>query len=234
MIETTRHRDYFNPREYDDLSITIIGAGATGSRVFEALVNLGLTNISVYDFDNVEEHNLANQIYMSHHTGDLKVKGLSDWQYDKNGGEVKNSNFYDKKVEGNMKNEMGNVVFLLTDTMASRREIWKHSLWLNPNVKIVYETRMALTHGDIYRFNPAVAFENRKWNDSLIDDDQAETSACGTALSIHTTASIIANLAVNNMVHWLKGEPVAHHTGIYLHPLTITEEEWKNESQSVA
>lgn len=229
MIDTSRHRNYFNPRDFDTKSITIIGAGATGSRVFEALVNLGLHNIQVYDFDEVEPHNLANQIYQYSDIGNPKVVGLENWHHEKTTDMPHPAGmaFNNKKVEGNMKSDMGNVVFLLTDTMESRREIWKHSLWLNPSVETVIETRMALTHGDIYQFNPNVASENRLWNESLIEDDEAEMSACGTALSVHSTACIIANLAVNSMMHWMLGEPVANHSSIYLHPLMINTTEWR-------
>ena len=53
-INISRHKDYFDAMSQKLQPITIIGAGATGSRVFEALVNLGMTNIAVFDDDKIE------------------------------------------------------------------------------------------------------------------------------------------------------------------------------------
>ena len=56
-IVTTRHDSIFNARRA--LPVTIVGAGATGSRVFASLVELGCSQIQVIDFDKnklEEEH----------------------------------------------------------------------------------------------------------------------------------------------------------------------------------
>jgi len=147
-MDTSRHRSYFDPRKHNK-SIVIIGAGAVGSRVFEALINLGLRDITVYDSDIVESHNLANQIYTQEDMYESKVSGLDRWLRRKvdeheNGVHPK-TNFIRKRIEGDMRHQMKRIVFLLTDTMESRREIAKNSLRLNPRVELVIETRMALS-----------------------------------------------------------------------------------------
>ena len=57
-----KSQDYFNP-----LNVTerchIIGCGSVGSTIAELLARLGLTKISLYDFDTVSPHNLANQMF---------------------------------------------------------------------------------------------------------------------------------------------------------------------------
>ena len=59
-INIMRHESVFNPADYP-YPVHIIGAGATGSRVFAAITELGMKHVHVYDPDVVEDHNLANQ-----------------------------------------------------------------------------------------------------------------------------------------------------------------------------
>ena len=76
QLSIVRHEPIFDPNQFDYLPIHIVGAGATGSRVFMALVELGINNITVWDFDTVEAHNLANQAFTHQHIGQPKVQAL--------------------------------------------------------------------------------------------------------------------------------------------------------------
>ena len=228
-INTARHKDYFDPFKHRITPITIIGAGATGSRVFEALINLGLTDITVYDPDVIESHNLANQLYINDEVGIAKVSGLFNWEELNTGVARDRKYFQQKRVEGNMKSEVKGIVFLLTDTMSSRKEIWENSLRFNSQVSLVIETRMSLTHGNVMMFNPQDAKESKQWVDTLIDDDAPTTdvSLCGTALTIGTTACIIANLAVNQMIHHMRGDDPDPVIEVFLEPLFINTSRWE-------
>lgn len=231
-MDTSRHRSYFDPIKLG-VPVTIIGAGATGSRVFEALVNLGLKDITIFDYDIVEEHNLANQVFNQSDVGVSKVLSLEYFAALKLIGSHTEQLpdtmiFEDKKVEGNMKSEMKGIVFLLTDTMSSRKEIGDNSLKLNNNVLAVIETRMAISHGNIYCFDPKNPAEYNKWVATLIDDKDAEMSACGTSLTIGTTANMIANLAVNHMISYLINPEVLPDpiTDIFFNPLMLNTRAW--------
>ncbi len=231
-MDTSRHRSYFDPSKHNK-SIVIIGAGAVGSRVFEALINLGLRDITVYDSDIVESHNLANQIYTQKDVYESKVSGLDRWLRRKVGEPVDGVhptiNFIRQYVEGDMRNAMQSIVFLLTDTMASRREIATNCLHLNSRTELVVETRMAISHGNVNLFNPNSTRIYKLWCDSLISDDVGEASMCGTSLSIGTTASIIANLAVNMMINYLIIEDrrcVDYRADIMLNPVGIYTFNW--------
>lgn len=231
-MDYSRHNSWFQAMEFPH-PITIIGAGATGSRVFEALINLGLRNITVYDFDKVEEHNLANQIFDSGDIGETKVRALNNWHYVKTGErEIASLKYNNTKVIGNMRKDIQGIVFLLTDTMESRKEILDNSLKYNAKVPLVIETRMALTHGNIYCFNPNNVNQTRQWENTLIPDETAEVSACGTALSVGTTANIIANLAVNQMIQYhLHPDAMDDVINIFLQPLITDTTTWKRMAQ---
>jgi molybdopterin/thiamine biosynthesis adenylyltransferase len=194
QISTIRHQSIFDPIKYGKLPISIIGVGATGSRVFASLVELGCTNINLFDFDKVESHNLANQLYIYDDIGSLKVVACADWYKQKTSYDAPDTMRFTADRVPNEHTAPTGYVFLLTDTMASRREIAEACFRNNGAVLHVFETRMASSYGNVFNFNPA--FDLDKWLATLTNDDEAEVSPCGTSISVGPTASIIANLAV--------------------------------------
>lgn len=214
-INIMRHESVFNPSEHP-YPIHIIGAGATGSRVFAALVELGMVNIHVYDPDVVEDHNLANQIYMVRDIGKPKVHGCAEFALAKLGSPHESMMFHERTVTETFiraGNVQGGIVFLLTDTMASRREIVNTlaSRCFGTTEQqitapiLIIETRMASTHGAVLSLNPFDKNAHKRWLSTLVDDsntDAIELSPCGTSLSVGTTASLIANYAVWQMMQF--------------------------------
>lgn len=221
-LSTIRHASVFDPTK-NNVPVTIIGAGATGSRIWLALVELGLTNITVYDFDHVEAHNLANQIYLQEHIGMPKVEALADYYLKKTGRNPPDTmRFINQKVEPDQEAELAGILFLLTDTMKSRREILKHQIIGNSNIFNVIETRMASSYGNVFQFNPFDQDEVTAWENSLIDDDDAEVSLCGSSISVGTTASVIANIAVWQFMLFLTQQDVIDkQVNIFLKPLCV-------------
>ena len=72
-MDLTKHFEFFNPETCKE-KLHIIGCGAIGSTIAENLVRLGLTNIVLYDFDFVEDKNIANQLYRKIDLGKPKVE----------------------------------------------------------------------------------------------------------------------------------------------------------------
>jgi tRNA A37 threonylcarbamoyladenosine dehydratase len=58
-----RQLDIADPSQFKDKPVTVIGAGGIGAAMVVALAKTGFENITVYDFDTVEEHNLPNQLF---------------------------------------------------------------------------------------------------------------------------------------------------------------------------
>ncbi|MGH1373595.1 MAG: ThiF family adenylyltransferase [Cellvibrionaceae bacterium] len=224
-LVVTRHQSIFNPLEHP-VPIHIIGVGATGSRIGMALIELGMTNITFHDFDIVEPHNLANQAFAHEHIGVHKVDAMAALYCSKTGTkEPPKQMVFSQQPVPNPEIPLEGVVFLLTDTMESRREIYEKCLKGNPNVLHVIETRMAATHGNVFQFNPNHALKAAAWVNTLIDDDDAETSACGASISVGTTASVIANFAVWQMMHYLADQhAMSEVTNVYLKPFIVTTE----------
>lgn len=230
MISTIRHAEIFNPAE-NNQRITIVGAGAVGSRIFATLVELGLTNITVYDFDVVESHNLANQIYSYADIGKNKVDALAEWAQRKLGSLPIDMTFIHQKVDKTV--TLKGSVFLLVDSMDERRKLFHECIKGNTNIYRVIDCRMAASHGDVMVFD---AFgQGAQWLNTLISDDEAETSGCGSPFSVSPTANIISNLAVWQFIN-AKTNPQAldHKTLIYTAPLMAVTSNWSNTHESAA
>lgn len=194
-ISLRRHQSIFDPSNYQH-EIHIIGVGATGSRAYAALVELGCINVHCYDPDIVEDHNLANQLYTAHDVGEHKTASCAKWYEYKTGRPPPKQMRFHPVALPHEKLLLSGFVFLLTDTMASRREIYETCIEKNPMIEGVIETRMASSHGNVLTFDPRESEQAQAWLDTLIDDGDAEVSPCGGSISVGTTASIIANIAV--------------------------------------
>ena len=218
MIDTLRHREFFDASKYNSTT-SIVGAGAVGSRVFASLIELGFTKIKVYDFDVVERHNVANQIYGEVQCGMSKVAALQEWAQHKAPGLPRTHlDFRSEKVVPGT--ALRGTVFLLVDSMKERRRIYEGCIQDNIDVPRVIEVRMAASHGEVYTFNPHT--QGNAWLNTLIDDDKAEVSGCGSPFSVAPTAAILANLAVWQYM-LAKSDPAAvdEIVRVFLHPLTI-------------
>jgi len=182
-----------------------------------------MTDITIYDFDVIEPHNLANQAYLHHQIGMLKVDALKELYTLKTGAPAPDSlAFINQRVGDEYTPQLSGVVFLLTDTMASRREIWEKCI-VGSQTFLMIETRMASSYGDVKVVNPFDAEQSTQWLNSLTSDDDAEVSLCGTSISVGPTASIIANLAVWQMIHGLTNEEAVDKSiNIHLKPLMLT------------
>jgi molybdopterin-synthase adenylyltransferase len=62
-------------------AITVCGAGAIGANLVENLARAGYGNLTVIDFDRIEEHNLSTQPYYKSDIGGFKAKVLSNALY---------------------------------------------------------------------------------------------------------------------------------------------------------
>ncbi|MCX6666290.1 MAG: hypothetical protein NT038_09615 [Euryarchaeota archaeon] len=91
-------------------------------------------------------------------------------------------------------------VFILTDTMKSRKEIFEKHLRFPFDTDLLIETRMGLREGRIYSFNPNKGDHIEEWKKTLYDDNVAEASACGGSQSIVSTVGFLSSLAVGRVI----------------------------------
>ena len=218
MISTLRHQEIFNPRD-NNTRVTVIGAGAVGSRVVASLIELGITNIHVYDPDYVEAHNLANQLYAYEDIGRSKVAALLNWVLAKLG--FYPTEFVIHAREVTAETPIMGTVFLLVDSLEVRKQLVS-SFHGNTSIARVIDVRMAAAHGSVFCFSPHTQLQ--EYLGTLGSDEDAEVSACGSPYSVGPTANILANMAVWQYIN-VKTNPAAveERINIFLRPLiTIT------------
>ncbi len=211
-MDYVRQLQLLNPQQIGKKSVTLVGAGATGSYVALALAQLGWGNspggqgvLRVFDGDIVEEHNLCNQIYEPSHIGKPKVEALKEIILRKCGFEI---DAHNEMVDNNTDQKLiqSNYVFILTDTMSSRKEIFEKFLQFSFKTDLVIETRMSLRDGRVYAFNPNSIDQKEEWMGTLYSDDEAEVSRCGASASIITTVMYVASLASQRVVQHFNRE----------------------------
>lgn len=202
----SRQHEIFDATQFKE-QVHIIGCGATGSAVALNLAKMGIENIHIYDFDTVEEHNLPNQQFGLKDIGEYKAKALQANIMAQTGIYV---NAHTEKVTG--KEKFKGIVFLLVDSMKARNEIFHKAIKYKPHIKMMIETRMALRGGSISVINPQDLRQCKQFEETLFSDEQAEVSACGHSVSIITSANIIANYAVVQVIKQFNGiEPFGNY-----------------------
>ncbi len=196
-IDPLRHLSVFNPDVFGKLRVDVIGCGATGSQIAMQLAKLGVENLHLHDFDVVESHNLANQLFGLEDVGKKKTKALAE-RITRDTGLV--PVLHEQAVTG--RTVLGNVVFLLTDTMASRKEIWEGAIRYKMHVERMIETRMGKSEGRVYSISPVASNEIRFWEDTLYADDVAQESLCGARTSVGATACLVTAYAIWAFLRW--------------------------------
>ena len=129
--------EFFHPEDCNG-RIHIIGCGAIGSHVAEQLVRYGLTKITLYDFDIVEAHNIANQMFTQEDLGKTKVQAVADYLVKINPDVASDIKLVDKGYTGQ---KLSGYVFLCVDNIDLRREI-AESCKGNTFVKGMFDFRM--------------------------------------------------------------------------------------------
>lgn len=202
----SRQANILNPEEFNR-PIHIIGAGATGSWVAFTLAKMGLNNITVYDFDEVGMHNLPNQMFGLNDIDKNKALSIRNIIRRFTGFNIKART---QKVEGGQ--PLQGIVFMLTDTMKSRKDIYNMSIKNNPNIDLLIETRMDLRGGRIYAIDPKNRYMCKQYEETFYSDDEAEVSACGISQTVLPTALAITSHAIWKLLNYINGEPFSHET----------------------
>jgi molybdopterin/thiamine biosynthesis adenylyltransferase len=195
VLDTRRHLELFDADTFNT-PITVIGSGATASWLVTMLVRLGVSNVTVWDFDNVEAHNVPNQAFGIHQIGKSKVEALHENILRDTGLEIKikNERFTNQRLQG--------IVFCMIDTMSGRKEIWENSVKMKSAVKLFIEPRMGLSEGRIYNVIPTDLNQIKRYEDCWYSDDEAETSSCGTSMTVVTTATAVASVCCRQLINF--------------------------------
>lgn len=207
--------------------INIIGCGALGSWIVFILLKMGFSNIHVYDFDTIEEHNIPNQLFKESQIGELKVKALDLIYKDffNEEPDEERVSVYAKKVdEDNC--QFGGVTLCCVDTMAGRKELFE-SMFKYGNAKLWIEGRIGLYGAYIYTLTEKEKIQLDNYEETLYNDSEAEVSSCGVSQTALPSAINCASIMVMQLIEHFNGSSPLNKIEYSIPWLTNMVSEWK-------
>ena len=197
MVNNNRHVTVFDYSQYNGMGVSdiaVIGCGAVGSRVAMELVRLGIPSFTVYDMDEVSEYNIANQCFSPAQIGENKAIAI------KKAAELFGCNITAITNPVDENTYPHSLVFLCVDSMEVRHIVMRKWL-INPNCKLIIETRMGSDEGRIYSISNNLQYKTWVANSSY-KTEEAEESVCGHKTSVGATAGLVAMTAVWQLINY--------------------------------
>lgn len=205
-MDLSKIYEYFQPDKVNS-KIHIVGCGSVGSTVAENLVRCGISNLTLWDFDKVEPHNIVNQMFRQKDVGKSKVEALADILK-----EISPDVELELQSKGWQGKLMSGYVFLCVDNIELRRKIVEQHID-SPYVKAMFDFRTGLEFAQHYAAD---------WSDSKMKQDflnsmqfshdeaktEAPVSACGVTLGVAPTVRIISAFGVCNFINFVKGNGI--------------------------
>jgi len=210
--DSIRSLELIDFENHPELCINIIGLGAVGSRVFEQLICLGARNIKCFDFDEVEGHNLHNQLWVQADIGAPKVEAASEWLKEKYAIDADEFDieFHDVRVTKEMAQEMTGIVMLCVDSFDARRDIMSGSV-KSGNVSLVIEGRCAPSFHNVRCVNPEDGDQVEAFYESLGSDDDPNlhVSVCGLPISFAPVMIACGTMMVMQCINYVANDYIA-------------------------
>lgn len=202
-MDLTKSKDFFNPDKVKDVC-HIIGCGSIGSNVAELLVRYGIKNIILWDYDRVESHNIANQLFYQDQIGTEKTKALAEILLRIN---PELNIIFRERYKGEM---LQGHVFLCVDSMEVRQNIVDSNLD-NRTVKTMTDFRTGLLEGQSYLANWSSKFNRINFRKTMnFTTEEAElntpTTACGTSLGVSPVVKATAIAGICNFTNFINEE----------------------------
>lgn len=209
----------------DIRSINVIGAGSLGSFTVQILTKMHPSlqcRIVVWDFDQVEVHNVNNQIYDRGYVGRLKVRALSNIIYELGGPKPVTIPF---AVDD--KSDLRGVVVVAVDSMTVRKMIFNLCKF-DYGVDYFIEARMGGHLGRIFALDPKNPIAIDRYRQSLHSDEDIAIPVCTTNESLPALWTVSASIA--KLVLMYQRAPVLRNT--YIEGIVnLTDEPVVNFSQ---
>lgn len=208
-MDLNKSLEFFDPAKVK-AKCHIIGCGSIGSNVAELLARYGITDIVLWDFDDVEPHNIANQLYTEEDIGQPKTICLHKL-ISKINPILKKSVKTKYKYEGE---PLEGFVFMCVDSVDVRNMIIE-SNWYNPEIKAVIDFRTTLLEGQTYFTDWSNTKQKQSLKESLNfthEEAKANTpvSACGFELSVSPVVKICSIMGIVNFTNYINDKPTKH------------------------
>ena len=206
-MDLNKSLEFFDPAKVK-ARCHIIGCGSIGSNVAELLARYGVEDIVLWDFDVVEPHNIANQLYYQDQVDMPKTSALKDILEDIN-HDIR------LKLNGEYKGQpLEGFVFMCVDSVDVRNMIVEAN-WYNPEVIAVIDFRTTLLEGQTYFTDWSDIKQKRSLKESLNfthEEAKANTpvSACGFELSVSPVVKMCSIMGIVNFTNFINKQPTKH------------------------
>ena len=196
MINSLRHSELYNPEDYADKRVALIGVGTIGSHLALTLARMQVP-FTMYDHDTIEEHNLATQAYTRRDIGAYKVEAIRR-QCEAIGAEEGTC----EAVPARYTQQGGrfDLIVSCVDSIEARQDISQIMTDGDEYNIPVIDGRVGAEQVEVYRYANA-----SEWLAGL--PAQADTDPCGARFTAYT-ANICAGLMANNIKRELLGQSV--------------------------
>jgi len=182
-----RQLDILPPEKLARKAVTVIGCGAVGSFTVLTLAKMGITDITVYDGDNVEEHNLPVSWYRPDHVGMNKTDALWDVLVDFTEVELKaNAYHYERET-------LRGIVICCVDSMDTRLKLWREVKKFEPELYI--DARMGAEVGKVHVVHPSLPTSCRRYEEEMYPSSEAFHAPCTAKATIYCAAGLAAFIA---------------------------------------
>ena len=188
QIDHWRQLNIVSPSQLEQYPVTVIGAGGIGSPVVQVITKMGVSDVTVYDHDKVEMHNLPNQLYRLSDIGEHKVVALQHICREMSGVEITACPelFTSQKLSG--------IVVCAVDSMQARIDIWQEVSY-NPNIRLFVDARMGGLISRIHTVRPWDLDEVTHYENTLHTDEEAVEDPCTARAIIFNVYNIAAQIA---------------------------------------
>lgn len=200
MTERYSRQEKIVPQKLlESQEIAIIGVGAVGREVARTLACNGAKNLTIYDFDTVEEHNCATQGYHDADINRAKVECTAE--------EVRRLNKDINIVAINdrwrpTKDKVFDAAFFCVDSLSMRAKLFN---WFSESAGFIGDSRIG---GEQIRLLSVSDEASRLHYPTTIGSDEtAHSDGCHIPMVKHS-ANIAASMLVQQYIQHLKGMPI--------------------------
>ena len=228
MIEDYRKQSELIEVEKFDTRINVIGCGALGSWLTFFLLKMGFKNVYVYDFDEIEEHNIPNQLFKESQIGDKKVVAMGQVYNDFFADEEDRLITYHKKITDENAGMLTGITFCCVDSMTARKEIYENCYKFG-QAELWIEGRIGLFGGYIFTLDRKNSLVYEEYEKTLYADEEAEVSACGISQTALPAAVNVASDMLMQMISWYRGNDVYNSIKYQIPDMLCFKKRWEEE-----
>lgn len=207
-MDLSKSFEYFDPNDVNG-KCHIIGCGSVGSTIAENLARLGVTKFVLYDFDIVEAHNIANQMFVNSDIKKNKVDATKRIILDINPEAESDIELCPDGYNGQ---KLNGYVFLCVDNIDLRRDICLKNR-MNRQIKCVFDCRTRLEDaqcyaadwGDLSQVNNLIKSMEFSHEEA---HEATPVSACGRVLGVAPTVRVVCSVCVCQFMNFILGRGV--------------------------